>query len=390
MMRDTARDLAVSRSSTSGLTRTPGAPYRKLTPALPRQPPPTAVSTSGGSHLSRLTINNFATFHARQKKLPPDANSKAAVNTKLWQFPERVCFSCVKCRRDNIQSDSVAVDLVNGIILCTACFTRIIRPRTYRPSRVVPFPSLLSWLNYKPSKVMEVSEDVLNRPAEAVVPSGDRIAVPTLSGGDQPFNINKLPVIAMNTVPTSSTGSKASKVGSSGTSSGLVHTTSSLENAERHPCLRLWGSCQHGGTCLFRNAPFDLCLAYLMGLCRGEEEPNGVPSGNENTTKCPFLHQTIYDLPNKMNPPPMLRHENDLDDEESVWAQWVRRRKNSLNSAEWQLWNNGPLEGLFDLYAPVTVQEKATGGDRDKGYENSGAEIKLNFSDIMAALSEIK
>ncbi|CCW67588.1 unnamed protein product [Phytomonas sp. Hart1] len=390
MVREVNRGLTVSRSSTSGLARAPGAPYGKPVPGSSQQPPPATAVPNGGSHLPRLTINNFATFHARQKKLPPDANTKAAVNTKLWQFPERVCFSCVKCRRDNIHSDSVAVDLVNGIILCTACFTRIIRPRTYRPSRVVPFPSLLSWLNYKPSKVMDVSEDVLSRPAEAVAPSGDRMAVPTLSGGDQSFNINKLPAIAMNTVPTSSITSKVSKVGASGTSSGPVHTSSAVERAEKHPCLRIWGNCQHGGTCLFRNAPFDLCLAYLMGLCRVEEEPNGAPSRDENGTKCPFLHQMIYDLPNKMNPPPMLRHKNDLEDEDSAWAQWVRCRKNSRNSAEWQLWNNGPIEGLLDMYTPVAAQEKESGVDKDEESERSTTEIKLNFSDIMFALREIK
>lgn len=37
--------------------------------------------------------------------------------------------------------------------------------------------------------------------------------------------------------------------------------------------------CQHGSTCLFRNAPRDLCLAYLLGLCHGCD---GVDNDNNN------------------------------------------------------------------------------------------------------------
>ncbi|GET92181.1 hypothetical protein, conserved [Leishmania tarentolae] len=362
-----------------------------------------AAPTASGHRPARLTINNFSSFRARVKKLPPDANVKAALHTQLFQFPERVCFGCVKCRRDNVESDSVAIDLKNRIMLCAACFSRIIRPRTYMPSRVVPFPSLLSWLNYKPSHVMEMPDDVLERPAEAVAPSGERMAAPMLAGGDRATNLGKLPAIAMNIAAGGrSRGGDAAggrRVGP--TIDEALAQGSAATPTGTHPCLRVWGVCQHGETCLFRNAPADLCLAYLMGLCRGRNTPiggapaggggGGRPNANRNNNRhghgsqhhqhpkrnhhhnqggrnarrdrgantavgsqtCRLLHQDVYDLPDVSDPPPRERFEGDLEDEDGVWAAWVRRRRDSPNSAEWQLWHNGPLEQLFRTYVPA-------------------------------------
>ncbi|CAJ07794.1 conserved hypothetical protein [Leishmania major strain Friedlin] len=363
-----------------------------------------AAPAAGGHRLARLTINNFSSFRARVKKLPPDANVKAALHTQLFQFPERVCFGCVKCRRDNVESDSVAIDLKNRIMLCAACFTRIIRPRTYTPSRVVPFPSLLSWLNYKPSHVMEMPDDVLERPAEAVAPSGERMATPMLAGGDRATNLGKLPAIAMNIAAgdRSRGGDAAGGRRGGPTIDEALAQGSASTPAGTHPCLRVWGVCQHGETCLFRNAPADLCVAYLMGLCRGRSSPiggapvgggggGGRPNANRNNNRhghggqhqqhhkhsyyhsqggrnarrdrgaitaggvqtCRLLHQDVYDLPDVSDPPPRERFEGDLEDKDGAWAAWVCRRRDSPNSAEWQLWHNGPLEQLFRAYVPA-------------------------------------
>ncbi|KAG8340790.1 hypothetical protein ERJ75_001426800 [Trypanosoma vivax] len=309
----------------------------------------------------RLTFNNFATFNAREKKLPLDANDKSAPNTKLWQLPERVFFYCNKCRRDNIISDSIAIDSVHQIMLCVRCFTRIIRPRSYHPSRIVPFPSLLSWLNYVPSKVMEVSEDIASRPAEVVAPSADRVATPALTGGSRPTPIQSLPPSAMNMVPSprSTTGQ-----------TGRDHQATIQQENTKHPCYRVWKSCVHGEMCMFRGAPYDLCICFLMGLCSGDE-------------KCQLLHQHVFDLPNTAHPMPPQRREGDLEDPHSEWGKWVARKRNSPNSAEWQLWHNGPVSDLINVYAPVTVasEEKQNRGK---------SSVKLNFADISAALKGLQ
>lgn len=338
------------------LTAVPGAPYAK-----PLAIPGSLLRPTGPP---RLTVHNFPTFQTRLKKLPPDANAHAAPHAKLYQFSERVCFGCAKCRRDNIQSDSVAIDLANKIMLCTACFSRIVRPRTYRPSRVVPFPSLLSWLNYRPSKVVEVSDDILSRPAEAVAPSGDRMFLPMLASGDRPTSLDKLPAIAMNLVPVA-----GGSVTASNTTVGNSNRHVEALADGTHPCLRVWGLCQHGPTCLFRRAPADLCLAYLMGLCPGKEDGT-----------CELLHQDIYDLPSTADPTPGPRYPLDLDSADSAWGRWVAKRKTSPNSAEWQLWNNGPLGQLFDVYVPVSKVAD----------EEEAEDVKLNLSDIMSALRGIK
>lgn len=304
----------------------------------------------------RLTLNNFENFPYRVKKLPPDANVSAAPNTKLYQFTEKMCFGCVKCRKDNIHSDTIAVDLRQRIILCTMCFTRIIRPRTYRPNRVVPFPSLLSWLDYKPSQVTTVDEDIMNRTAEAVLPSGDRVAAPQLTASaDASSRLNSLPAIAVHIAP------------SHGNSSGL--NTRQAEQADKHPCCRVWGVCQYGPTCLFREAPVDLCLGFLMGVCDGG-------------ANCRLLHQRIFDLPPTHSRPETSRTQYDFEDEESEWSRWVNERKKSANSAEWQLWNNGPLERILDDFVPAVQVER-------QNEEENKPVVNLNISDILSALHSI-
>lgn len=396
-----------------------GVPSRELVVAN-SQPSPSQLFTSQNPTPAgppRLTIHNFAIFNARAKKLPPDANIKAALHTKLWQFPERVCFACAKCRRDNVQSDSVAIDPQSRVILCTACFTRIIRPRIYRPSRVVPFPSLLSWLNYKPAQAMNVDEDVMERPAEAVAPSGQRMAVPLMAGGDRPTQLHRLPANAMNVVPHTGggAGSHYANRGRGGGGSNFVahrngaggvggrsanmnahhnnmanpnHSgksggaTMDMNGERRHPCIRVWGRCVHGETCLFRNAPFDLCLAYLMGICRPhdsrqqQQQQTKAPlntqamrqggryggRGGRGRGPCRLLHQNIYDLPPVNDPVPLVRHASHMVDDDSIWARWIQRQRGSPNSAAWQLWNNGPCEGLLNAFVPLTPETQSKEG----------------------------
>lgn len=369
-----------------------GEPYNKHGRANYHQPRPSDTSAgaivaiapaSGGSGAvvsqvagsdrggpRRLTFNNFRTFSARNKKTPLDANTSAAPNTKLWQLSEQVSFYCNKCRRDNIISDSLAIDAVHQLMLCTRCFTRIIRPRTYRPSRVVPFPSLLSWLNYTPSRVMEMSEDIASRPAEAVAPSADRVAVPTIPGGSRPTHIQQLPATAMNTV------SNAGNVGGALLARGMTAASQQQQSLEssKHPCHRVWGSCLHGETCLFRGAPYDLCICFLMGLCNGDE------------ATCNLLHQRVFALPDAEAPMPLQRCEGDLEDPESAWGKWVGKKKNSANSAEWQLWNNGPILELINRHAPATPVAVA----EEKGGDNVKPRIKLHFADISAALKGLQ
>eukprot|EP00796_Vickermania_ingenoplastis_P007199 gene7199-5059_t len=273
-----------------------------------------------------FTPANLANFPHRIKKLPPDANVKAAANTKLYQFQKKVSFACFKCRRDNILSDTLAMDRRQQIVLCAACFTRLIRPRTYRPNRIVPFPSLLSWLDYRPAKAAPVATDVMERAAEAVMPSGDRVALPEVSTAGAATRINALPAVAMN-------------IASAKKPNGSTDST--------HPCCRVWGSCKHGPSCMFRNAPADLCLGYLMGICQGDSRG------------CRLKHLEVYDLP-LAQPPSAPRHEGDTENSDTLWGQWVAERQRSPNAAEWQLWNNGSLNKLLDVFVPPIPAEVHT------------------------------
>ncbi|CAD2215696.1 hypothetical protein AGDE_02978 [Angomonas deanei] len=357
------------------------APYEKKSSSSSTAVTTAATPAPTGSKVPTFTLYNMHEFNFRAKKLPPDANTKAATHAKFIQLRSPVLFSCAKCRRDRIQADSLAVDRYNKIILCSACLARVVRPKTYKPTRYVPFPSLLSWLNYKPSPVMNFSttedsrEDILSRPAEAVAPSGDRVHIPLLGEGRNATKLENLPVTPMNIIPS---GEAAE-----GPSSVLVYAKPTMQKGGTHPCVRVWGACQHGPDCYFSEAPQDLCLAYLMGLCR--------------TEGCPLLHQQVYDLPREESLPATTRRKGDLDflkeeDDEgsthreknsnNVWLRWVMKRKNSPNMAEWQLFNNGDLTVLFEQYVPLEEVPEEEGKT-----EEENTQVKLNLSDIRAALS---
>ncbi len=318
-----------------------------------------------GQHVShpgqrRLHIAALDSFEKRVKPLPLDANTKAAPNLCLLQLEEHVYFACSKCRKDGISSDCVAVDTVRKIIMCTRCAARVLRPKEYRPSRVVPFPSLLSWLNYKPAKAMSgVESDVGLRAAEAVAPTGHRVATTMLGGG--PSLIRALPATPMQVA-----GDRLSLGDGDGDAMGRGRAV--------HPCLRVWGRCAHGETCLFRDAPPQLCLAFLVGLCDGDER------------KCSLLHQQVYGLP----PPTELRPskwlEGDLADSGSAIAGWIARGRRSTNRAEWQLWNNGE-EGCMTLLRAYFPPDETEKEPLDALAEPSA--VVLSAGDIASALDFI-
>ena len=300
----------------------------------------------------RLTVHNLHSFEKREKRLPVDACTQKAPHMKLYHFPERVLFLCNRCRKDGITSDTCAVDTVNQVILCSRCVTRVIRPREYTPSRVVPFPSLLSWLNYKPSTVMQaVPTDVTARPAEAVAPTGHRVATGMLGGGYS--DLRALPATPMTA---------AAEVQSSSVASSLSTT---------HPCERVWGSCTHGVMCYFRNAPRSLCIAYLMGLCDG------------NTATCSLVHQRVLDLPVEPSTrPPRLQEvptATSATPENARFSEWIREQQQSPNKALWQLWNNGSTANLLNTFVPIVEAPKP-----------STAAMAFNLTDITAALKFVK
>lgn len=317
--------------------------------------------------IPRLTFTNLSSLEHRRKPLPPDAESSRAIHTSLYQFRQMVRFGCAKCRRENVESDSVAIDTTSRIMLCTPCFARIVRPRSYRPTRVVPFPSLLSWLEYRPAEAQGVAEDVLERPGEAVAPSGDRIADPLLEGGSRPLPVSRLPANATMVVPTR--GAATATAAAVGNGGG--------DGDDTHPCLRVWRVCEHGSTCFFRNAPYRLCLAHLMGLCDG--------GGG-----CTLLHEPVYDLPptGGLTRPSALRR-GDVEDEEGEWARWIADKKRSANRAEWQLWNNGPVGELIEHYVPHEEEETVKAEAEAEAEPEKDEEVKLNVNDIMSALRGI-
>lgn len=318
----------------------------------------TSAVVAGSSDARRITAYNFSTFEKREKRLPPDACTDKAPRAKLFQFPDRVVFYCAKCRMDGISADSLAFDAAQNLMICVRCFERIVRPKKYRPSRVVPFPSLLSWLNHVPASVMkDVSSDVLDRPAEAAAPSGRRVATEMLGGGST--DIKALP--ATPALLTTVGGS----AGSSGAPSALQKALAA-DGADTHPCLRLWGGCVHGETCLFRNAPRDLCLAYLMGL-----HPAADPD-------CQLVHQNVFGLP-RPETAPRLRRPGDLETPNSDIGKWIELKKRSSAKAEWQLFHNGPLMQLLEQFIPMEAPMVVDNAQ-------SEPKLQLNFADISSAL----
>lgn len=358
--------------------QTPGAGAPYALSAAPHDAP-SSLPKRGEELSRRVTAYNIATFEKRTKELPPDACLEKAPRAIFYQFPDRVTFYCSKCRKDGISSDSLAFDAAHGIFMCTRCFERVVRPRKYRPSRVVPFPSLLSWLNYKPATVMtSVSEDILARPAEAAAPSGARAATEMLGGARQ-TDIRALPA----------TPSSITVLGGGSASSELA--LAEREDITTHPCVRVWGRCAHGETCFFKNAPRDLCIAFLMGLCPGSvavsEEPDtaGADPSAAPHPSCSLHHQRIEGLP-AGDVVPRPRMAGDLENTESELSRWVSKKRNSANRVEWQLFHNGPLLELLNVFVPeVAVPPAAT-----KEVEETPVAMTLNKSDIASALAFLK
>jgi hypothetical protein len=348
-------------------TPSAGAPYANGVVEAPKAEATTA---------RRVTAYNIATFEKREKALPPDACLDKAPRVKFYQFPDRVTFYCAKCRKDGISSDTLAFDASHGIMMCVRCLERVVRPRQFKPSRVIPFPSLLSWLNYKPAPVMtSVSEDILSRPAEAAAPSGARAATEMLGGARQ-TDAKALPATPMS----------INIIGSSSTN--LME-----EDPTTHPCLRVWGRCAHGETCFFRSAPRELCVAFLMGICQGTTPATTVKEAEAEAPQhtCTLFHQSIEGLPTG-DPIPLPRRVGDLDNTESPIAQWIAKKRNSSNRVEWQLYHNGPLLELLNAYVPevalpVVVEEKTT---EEVVTMPAATNVKLNKSDIASALAFLK
>jgi len=341
-----------------------------------------AASAAPVDTTKRITPHNFSSFEKREKALPPDACVEKAPRTKLWQFPGRVIFFCSKCRKDGISAESLAYDPSHQLMICVKCFERIIRPKKFRPSRVVPFPSLLSWLNYKPATVMtEVSSDVSARPAEAAAPSGNRVATDTLGGGGA-ADLKALPASAsmLTRVAASSTVSKQTTTQGQG-SSQYSSTDSAL-----HPCLRVWGSCAHGPLCEFREAPRNLCIAHLMGLCAKKSSvTEGATEGDANS--CPLIHQFVFDLPRASTVAlPTSRIAGEERSPVSELFHWIDARKKSKNRAEWQLFNNGPLEVLLNEFVPCMELPSVPDALSELPNTDEVDALPLNVADITSAL----
>ena len=283
------------------------APYRK--------------SSTMGSQPKRIySTHSLELLNKKEKALPPDANTKAT-SCKLYQLEEPVVFGCAGCGKDGIVFDSLAADTTRNVILCVRCFTKLVRPRQFRPSRLVPFPSLLSWLRYDAPKVSRTPTDVTMRAAEAVAPSGRRLA----EGGLQPTDLSSLPANAMSsTVAESDAGAREL-----------------LADMQTHPCERVWGkgSCKHP-ECYFKRAPRNLCIEYLMGIATEEQAAiDGLSI------------EKVLDLPQTKDPIPLQAGgtltESQLSDPTSAINEWRRRRKKSDNRIEWELFNNGPVEQVL-------------------------------------------
>lgn len=326
------------------------APYN-TTQAVAGPLPASSVVASQGSRY--FTVKNCSTFAMREKPLPPDAHVPDAYRgARLFQLQDPVCFRCAKCRRDGIQSDCVVVDAAQGTLLCARCFSRIIRPRHFKPTRVVPFPSLVSWLTYRPPSAAHAQplDNIMARPAEAVLPSGHRVD----RQQSAPAGVAALPKTPMNPLGAQLEGAAREVLGDGG-------------SAELHPCIRVWGCCQHGAVCFFRQAPRSLCIEYLMGLCTSADT-------------CGRTHENVFDLPKK--------GDGALPANGDQIAAWVEKKKKSSNQAEWQLWNNGPVDSLIAQNA-----HRSSVGDIDDSSAPAtacAAPLLPDVSSIRAALATLK
>jgi hypothetical protein len=287
-----------------------------------------AAAVASSDDRKYVTIKNLAGVPRRLKPLPPDANA-GATPCKLYQLRSHVEFRCYKCRRDGIFDDSIAADETSGLLMCSACYSRAVRPRVYKPTRVIPFPSLLSWLNYKPATVVsEVSTDMMNRPAEAAMPSGHRVNVEAITA----TGVEDLPSTPMN--PLGGRLDDVTRGQVDGKSDEAKAAAAGLPTGS-HPCPSVFGGCDHGALCFFLKAPAALCVAHLMGLC-------------VDNAACEREHTAAYDLPSAAAAP--AREEADGC---AAFAAWAAGRKASSNQAEWQLWNQPGAAALVDRKVPV-------------------------------------
>jgi hypothetical protein len=275
-----------------------------------------------------VTASTVQSVPRRRKPLPPDANA-AATACKLYQLQSHVEFRCTKCRRDKIVDDSLAVDEASGVLMCARCYARLVKPRLYKPTRLVPFPSLLSWLSYEPAAVAtHVPANVAERGAEAAVPSGHRVATEMIA----PTSVAQLPTTPMNPIGHELDAGSRLQIEANKSTSELARAA--VERREVHPCVRVFGRCAHGALCFFRNAPYNLSLSFLMGLRDGSSTEDCTP---------------VFDLPSSRAPP---RSSADFE-------QWIAERKNSANQAEWQLWNQPDTMTLVDSVVPPVAKTES-------------------------------
>ena len=289
-----------------------------------------------------ITARTIGSVPKRRKPLPPDAHTERVPGFKLYQLPDNAEFRCTKCRRDRISDDSLAVDETAGVIMCARCYGREVRPRLYKPTRLVPFPSLLSWLNYEPQAVRtEVPADVGQRTAAAAMPSGHRVNVEMIG----PSSVAELPRTPMNAQGNELDAGTRLQIEANPAASAAARAA--LERRDVHPCVRVFGACAHGSVCFFRNAPYNLSLSFLMGL--RDESP---------TEEC----TPVFNLPDSRAPARGT----------AAFDAWVAAKRASANQAEWQLWNQPGAMALVDTVIPpptaAEVEDAAAeddGGDDD-------------------------
>ena len=373
----------------------PGASSTAVATAAAAASGPTTSSSSTATQ----TISNTRQFDQiegkRLKPLPPDANAeilRTAHNgqLKLYQLERRAFFNCAKCRKANVQSDLLAVNYATNSFMCSRCFTKLIRPMSFKPTRLVPFPSLLSWLNFQKPQIFDPSsssaagaadEKVSKRFAEAVVPTGDRLATGLAVNGFANNDLRALPSSAM-----------ATTIGAA--AEDAYGQQAAADSASLHPCGRLWGGagrCAHGAAlCAFAKAPYVQAIEYLMGIATREQ---CVAAG--------LRVDDVFGLPRANDPMPTgayggeeaeggapLRYPTSADaaDPSTPLGQWVARRKKSLNQPEWQLFNNGPLGPIIDRYAAFA---KAPGAAATKTSSSSYASMVADNASSAAAMDGI-
>lgn len=326
------------------------------------------AANAGAPYVKYMNANSVGSYVARRKPLPPDANNAATQGLELYQLKEPVDFRCSRCKKDNIRSDSVAADIASSRILCTRCFAKLIRPRTYVPTRVVPYASLLAWLQTEPPKVnTQFSAVPGERPVEAAIPSGERMAAPMITGG----GLASIGVATTPAVPV-----MPSALGSTNLASAAPAATSTRPQeteADLHPCKSTFGQCLYGPLCYFVNAPKSLCLPFLMGLCTDD--------------KCSRTHHAGLDLPPAEKAPARFLMDGSVNPNFDVW---IANRKRSPNKAEWQLWHNSPqsIETLINQHFPPPPPPAVLVTNEEKGSSVAPMLSALSFKSALKALKK--